>query len=418
MTPSRRAFLRGAGATLALPFLPSLAGGAAPVSPRRLVFVMWDNGAPMDRFTPTAAGAGWEATPLLAPLERHRNELTIWSGFGNAPAAHWQGGGHSEGFASWLTAKALQPSLSIENDISVDQAAVPLVGSGRVLPSLQVSLEKGGTGGTCPALFPCAYDVSISWQGRGRPLAPVDDPQLLFDRIFPTTVEARVRARRASLLDLVREDAAALRPKLGGDDAQRLDSWLEGVRHVESRLQAAASLSVPERPATPVDDEGRIGLVFDLITQALRTDATRVVSLTLGRAASERMLPGFDTMDHHAASHHRGSAATYDVWTGYTAWTTEQVARLIDRLDAADGERLLDSTLLVAGSPMGEGMRHIPYDLPLVTAGRLGGLGPAPGHRVVEADRPLADLWLGLLRTLGDSRTSFGDDGADAVSFA
>jgi hypothetical protein len=382
------------------------------------VFVTWDNGAPMERFTPAATGAGWQATPCLSPLQRHREELTVWTGFGNPAAARWQGGGHQEGFASWLTGRMLKPSLAIENDISVDQAALPWIGEGRVLPSLQVSLEKGGTGGTCPGLFPCSYDVSISWQGRGRPLSPVEDPQLLFDRIFPTTVEARMRARRASLLDLVREDASALRPQLGGDDAQRLDAWLDGVRHLEKRLQAAAPVAVPDRPVTPDDEAARIAIVLDLVAQALRTDATRVVSLTLGHAGSERVLPAYGVVDHHASSHHQGSPISYTAWEGYTTWSVEQVALLLDRLAVTEGERLLDSTLVVAGSPMGDGMYHRPFDLPLVTAGRFGGLGPTPGHRVVETDRPLADLWLGVLRTLGDTRATFGDDGTEPVSLA
>lgn len=414
----RRSFLRGAGALVALPWLPSLARGADAAAPQRLVFVMWENGAPMDRFTPDAAGAAWGATPCLDPLVRHRGDLAIWTGLSNRPAMGWQGGGHSECFGGWLTTRELRPSLDIENDISVDQAALARVGAGRVLPSLQVSLEKGGTGGTCPALFPCAYDVAVSWAGKGRPLAPLDDAGLVFDRLFPTAPEAKALARRRSVLDLVREDAAALAPQLASEDAHRLDEWLEGIRHVELRLQAAGNTCGLSRPEElVVDDAERADLLFELIATGLACDATRVVTLTLGRAASERALPGYGAFDHHTASHHRGDPNAYDAWTGYTAWCTERVARLLDRMAATDdhGARLLDHSLVVAGSCMGEGQRHVPRDLPLVTAGSLGGLVGTGSHHVLEEDRPLADLWLGLLHTLGDDRATFGDDGTRAI---
>lgn len=419
MKVSRRSLLRGSGAALGLPLLPSLAR-AAVTPPRRVIFVQWDNGAPMDRFTPASTGRSWTPSECLEPLADHRQQTMVITGLANEPAAAWSGGNHHECFAGWLTCKALRPTNGLDNDTSVDQLLVPQLGAGRVLDSLQVTTERADTLGLCSSdLFPCAYELAISWESPTRPLLPTADPRQIYDRVFPAATLGDPNRHR-SALDVLARDADALLGRAGAEDRLRLQAYLDGLSQLERRLRvpACGPLSRPEDE--PEDELARTERVFDVVTAALACDAVRVVTITLGRARPDRIVDAWAPLDHHQVSHHAGFDDLLDAYAGYTRWLVARIARLADRLAAApEGEgTLLDSTLVVAGSGMGDGFRHEPRNLPLLLIGGWGGLVDQGRHLQVYTRRPVADLWLGMLHAVGDDRPRFGEDGTDPLDLS
>jgi hypothetical protein len=434
MNPSltRRHLLRGAGVALALPWLESLAraSGArrAAAPPLRFLFVMAPNGAQMERWRPAEEGELGALPPTLAPLEPWRSHLCVLSGLTHDKArANGDGpGDHARAAAAFLT--AAQPRKTAGSDlragISIDQLLADELGSRTRLRSLELGTESGRMGGDCDSGYACAYSSNVSWRGPSTPAAKEVDPRLVFERLFSDgprgeSAEARAErlARRRSVLDSVRADARALAGELPAADHARLEEYLTGIRELERRIEAAertrtlAPEGLAEPGGIPDSFAGHVKLLGELVAFAFATDTTRIASLMLANEGSNRSYPELGVPEgHHELSHHGGDAAKCAKVAAIDLHHVELLAHVLAALAArAEGEgTLLDRALVLYGSAIADGNRHDHGDLPLLLAGRGGGVRSGR-HVRYPAETPCANLFVTLTALAGVPRAAFGD---------
>ena len=397
----RRHFLRGLGMALVLPAFESLnigfAAAAPKTDPRRLICIgnhlgFWPGG-----FFPTAEGHNYAISKTLAPLEKHQRDFTVFSHLD-----HNAKGGHGA-VHSFLTGVKKEESAGFpEKNISIDQVAAEHVGSATRYPSITAGIG-GGT--------------NMCWNRAGVNLPPVDNPARLFEALF-VEASAGVKAtereqlsNRASVLDTLRESAKQLGGTLDAADRSKLDQYLTSVRDVERRLQMSQEWLGKPKPKSPIDaikDEERlqieeIPLFMDLMTLALQTDSTRVATfeIPLGFHTTE-----LDVGSYHGLSHHSKQEGLLTQLQIVEKYLMTQFAHLFGKLKEAG---LMDSTLVVIGSGMGNASNHSNRDLPLLLAG--GGL-KHQGHLVCPAEErkriQLSNLWLSTLQWFGVERERFG----------
>lgn len=432
---SRRHFLRGAGAAVALPYLdamvPAFAASRALKrdAPSRLAFVYIPNGVIQEAWTPASEGAEFEFTRILKPLEAYREDVLVVSGLThNTGRALGDGpGDHARAASSFLT--GIHPKKTAGADIrlgiSVDQVAANAIGGETRYASMELGIEPGRLAGNCDSGYSCAYSNSISWRGEKTPNPPEIDPSQVFDRMFgeieapiSSAERAKRRARQRSVLDHVLGDAQRLRTSVGPTDRQKLDEYFTSVRDVEKRIAATegqAGLSRPEmdRPqGIPANYAEHARLMFDLMALAFQTNMTRVATFMMGREGSNLTYPDIQVdRAHHGMTHHRGDPGKVEDITKVNAYHAEQFAYFVDKLASiADGEaRLLDNVMLVYGSGIGDGNRHTHHDLPVLLAG--GGRGRLhPGRHVrYPAETPMNNLYLSLLDRIGVRTETLGD---------
>lgn len=427
-TTSRRQFLRGSGAVLALPFLESLLPRSARAidrAPQRLLFYYVPNGIHMPAWTPSTEGADFELPAILKPLEPLRRELLMISGLRNLPARPDGAGDHAGGTSAFLTcAHAFKSETEIKLGVSVDQLAAAKLGQGTRFASLPLGMEGGASVGSCDSGYSCAYSQNISWIGAKTPLAKIVGPQLLFDLLFQDSsqsagvAEKRLRNRR-SVLDFVLRDAESLKGRLGRSDRDKLDEYLHSVREVEQRLQTLGmSCDSPLPPTDDVRIAEQLKAESDLMVLAMRCDLTRVMTFMLGNGGSNRpynFLPGVSGA-HHELSHHRNQASIQAQLQIINTWEIEQLGYLLDKLASTkdrDGSSLLASTLVFFSSECADGNSHAHTDLPVLLAGRLGG-AIRPG-RHLRREEPIANLYTSILNAVGVANSKFGDDGTGAL---
>tara|TARA_B100000586_G_scaffold263050_1_gene231998 strand:- start:89 stop:1471 length:1383 start_codon:yes stop_codon:yes gene_type:complete len=437
---ARRTVLRGLGATLALPLLdgmvPALTalGQTAAKPVRRFGVVYLPNGVVIDQWTPALDGTRYALSPILQPLAPFRDRLVVLSGLSqntNGLTAR-SGAVHGRCATKFLTGAIPRPFGQEGNDfladISIDQLLARELGQDTQLGSLELSLESGDKGaGTCDGGYSCTYSHTITWRGPTTPLPMEHNPRVVFERLFGdggTTDPAARRARLAtnrSLLDSVTEKVTALRLGLGPSDAAKLDEYIDAVRDVERRIQAAEArsnqvLPVIDQPAgVPSTFAEHARLMFDLQVLAYQSDLTRVITFMVGREFSSRTYPEIGAPGGHHPLSHEHSAASREQLIKINVHHTEQFAYYLDRLQSTpDGDgSLLDHVMLYYGAGMAEG-DHQPWNLPLVLAG--GGTGQLTGGRhiryaeeasgasaysSVEGGTPLANLHLTVLEKLG-----------------
>ncbi len=410
---SRRAFLGGAAATLALPWLPSLLRGAraSEAPPLRLLWWYCPNGMHMPSFRPVGAGSTYTLSPTLAALAPHRQDLTIVGGLNNVEAPR-NDAPHSVGMAGFLTGVVAQPG-AVSLGRSVDQRAAERMGRNNPFPSLQIGCEGVPANDLCWPDYSCAYSQHLSWADTQTPLPMVVSPQLLFNRLFggfDATATAQERARRltlrTSVLDVVADETEHLLPVLGVEDRSRLDRYLTSVRELERRLELLGSEAPCEGGADPLagdDREARTDAFSELIALAFACDLTRVVSFAQGNGGSGTTydflgVPGA----HHALSHHANNERMIRDLITIETWEVARFAellRVLKTFDEGDGN-LLDHTVAVFGSGLSDGDWHKTTDLPLILAGKGGG-AHTPGRFVNYPDRPLLDLHLTALAAVG-----------------
>ncbi len=428
MKPSRRALLRGAGVALTLPFLPSLlprSSWSAPVvTPTRLLVFYVPNGIQMDWFTPDRLGAGYDLKDITRPLEAVQEHVSVITGLANVQAEDTVAGDHARGTGSFLTCVPIRHTAGndIENGISVDQVIAQARGHETLFPSLQVGIQPGGNTGDCTAGYSCAYTRNVSWAGPQTPLPNVTDPQVLFDRLFGVDVALDPATRalrqqvRASILDQVQGEAAALQPRLGVEDRLKLDEYLTAVREVEVRVGSlgGGACDPGERPPPDLAYGDHVEAMIDLMVLALQCDLTRVITFMVGPAASNQTydfigVPGA----HHQISHHQDDPKNLADLVTIGAWEVERFAGLVSRLaEAPEGEgSLLDSTLAYFSSEIEDGDAHTHRNLPVLLAGGGNGVHLPGVHRQFTGTRPIADLYLWMLHAMGVEATSFGVDG-------
>ena len=451
----RRTFLRGASASVALPFLDAMvpAGSVWSKAPRvadptRLIAIEivhgaagcneW--GATQNLWSPAAAGREFDLSPsALLPLEPYRHYLTIISNTDvrNAEAGQAQeiGGDHFRSSAVYLT--QAHPKQTESSDVSVgislDQIYAQRFGQDTPIPSMQLCIENVDQAGGCAYGYACVYTDTISWAAATEPLPMIRDPRVAFDQLFGAggTPEERAARRRTSrsILDWIADDLATLKRSLGPNDTVRLDRYLDNVRELERRIEGVEAQNrtgdareLPGAPAGVPDSFGEhVRLMFDLQALAFASDMTRVFSLKLGRDASSRVYPesGTDT-PFHPASHHGGREEPVRNFAEINKYHVGLLPYLMDRLreiDEGDSD-LLDKTMILYGSPMADSNLHNHRRCPLIVLG--GANGQLEGNLHVKATdgTPMANAMLTLMHKLGlDDVTEFGDStGALALS--
>jgi hypothetical protein len=430
---SRRTFLRGLGATVALPFLdgmiPAFAAGNAAKRARRLGIIYVPNGVIMDKWTPAAEGAAFEWTPSLEPLAPFRDQVLVLSGLNDKPAVplpNEGAGDHARAASTFLTGVHVKKTegADIQAAVSMDQLAARELGKETQLASLEMTLEYTEMLGACDAGYSCAYSNTVAWRGPNTPLPMEVDPRALFERLFGDgdSTDRAARLTRIqedrSILDSLAGDVARLGRDLGQRDRSKLSEYLEAIRDVERRIhraeeQSARELPVVERPAgVPATFEEHSRLMFDLLALAYQADLTRVATFMMGHEVSSRAYPEIGVPDaHHPISHHQGDTEKIAKCAKVNAFHMQTFARFVETLRAtadADGS-LLDNTILMYGSGMSDGNQHSHLNLPLLLIG--GGAGQLKGGRHIRyaGDTPLTNLHLTVLDKLGVRMESFGD---------
>jgi hypothetical protein len=432
--PSRRAFLGGAAAMIALPWLESLAMANPTDPPLRMLFWYFPNGMRMDRWTPAQTGENYTTTELLTPIEALREKVLVLSNLTHLPGADNVAGDHARGTAAFLTAqRAARPEEPVQLGVSVDYvASQSAAADGTPFRSLQLANANQPTSGDCDSGYSCAYMNSVTWSGPDTPMAPRTDPATTFATLFagldPLTslaAQQRRHARRESILDYVIEDAESLRTQLSSADQQKVDQYLTGIRDLETRLE-----NNPPNNGNLVCDPGtapdgytdirdQTDQFIDILVKAIECDSTRVLSMMADSAGSYRSFPFLGVPEaHHEMSHWAtGSQAEQDhrltQWQAICHWHVEQFAELLTRLDAIDdtnGTTLLDNTLCFFSSEISDGNAHNHDDMPVLLAG--GGARTVPGQHIHYANpTPIANLFLAMLDQFGAPQPTFGLDG-------
>jgi uncharacterized protein DUF1552 len=431
----RRAFLRGLGATIALPLLdgmvPALSAlaqtAAKPV--RRLGIVYAPNGMNIWRWKPAVDGARFELTPLLEPLAPFRDRLLVLSGLSNkeADAIAGEGGGdHSRGQAAFLTgvhAKKTQ-GPDFQAGVSMDQIAARALGNETQLASLELALESNDLVGGCELGLSCAYTGTLSWRGPTSPVPVEIDPRAVFERLFGSsdTTDPQARLERLeterSILDSVTSDLQRLQRRLGASDRTKVGDYLDAVRDIERRIQKAEEQSGRELPivaqpaGVPAVFEEHARLMFDLMALAFQTDLTRVCTFMIGREQSTRTYPEIGVPEpHHPVSHHQQRPEYLEKLAKINVFHLKIFAAFLEKLRSTrDGDgTLLDAAMLVYGSGLSNPDAHDHHDLPILLAG--GGAGQLRGGRHIKypLDTPLANLHMTLLDKMGVPVERLGD---------
>jgi len=439
---SRRTLLRGLGTAIALPALDAMrpafanpAARAASTAPVRMLFAYVPNGIIMQDWTPEAAGRSYEFKSIMKPLEPLRDKLTVFTGLThNTGRALGDGpGDHARAASTFLT--GIHPKKTAGADISLgiscDQVAAQAVGHKTRLASLELGLELGRLAGNCDSGYSCAYSNSISWRSATTPNPPEVNPRLVFERLFGSfdpTETAASRAKREryqkSILDLVSQDTQSLQRELGPTDRRKLDEYLTAVREIEVRIgdvekhaRQMPNLSeiAPgfEKPTgIPVDFAEHSKLMFDMMTIAMQSDVTRILTIMLAREGSNRPYREIGIPDgHHNLTHHRNNQEWIEKIRQINRYHVEHFAKFLTRLDAIpDGDgSLLDHSMIVYGSGIADGNRHTHHDLPILVAGSGGGRLRTGKHAQFPSYTPLTNLYLTLLDSMGVRTDVLGD---------
>ena len=408
----RRCFLRAAGVTLALPLLESLpralAGGQQPAAPpRRMVCIGNEFGMYPGAFWPTEAGSDFELTTLLKPLEAHRDAVTLFSHLD-----HGLKGGHFAVHTFLTGVKAAEAKGMPEGGISVDQRAAEFVGSRTRFPSLTIGSEDGLHGG-----------CQMSWTRTGVRVPPVPGPRELFRLLF-VDEDAAARQQAAdrialqgSILDTVLGDAKSLNRRLNKTDSGKLEEYFQSVRDVEVKLELDRHWQKIPKPKTEMKEPENQGLakdlpaIYELMALALQTDSTRVASLEIGGSFAASDLGIRD--GYHGLSHHGQVEEKIKTLTQIELYQMEQFARFLGKLrslrDPSSDGTLLDSTMVLLGSGMGNANSHTNSDLPIILAG--GGFRHGEYKQYPEELRrrvPLCNLYVSMLQRFGVETDSFG----------
>lgn len=427
---ARRTFLKGLGTTMALPMLdamrPAAAFGDDKVNaPLRLSFIFFPNGAIVPSWKPQGEGSDWQLSRTLKPLAPVKDKITVFTGLTQHHGrANGDGAGdHARNAGSFLTGAQAHKTAgaNIRLGVSVDQAAAKLIGRETKLASLELGIDRGRNGGNCDSGYSCAYSSNISWKTATTPMAKEINPKLAFERLFGSADSAQGLAERnayqKSILDMVAADAARLRKKLGKTDQRKLDEYFSSVRQLEQRLdrQATKLTEVPDYkvPAgIPKDLKSHIRLMYDVMALAFQTDTTRVSTLMLAGAGSNRSYRMVGVSGgHHSLSHHRNDAQKMEDISKIDTFLASQFGYFLEKLDSIkEGDAtLLDNSLILYGSAIADANRHTHHDLPIVLAGRGGGRLKTGQLRHYDRDTPLNNLFLSMCQMAGAKLDALGD---------
>ncbi len=424
----RRTFLRGMGVTLTLPLLDAMVPAATPLSKtpanpaRRLGFVFMPMGCDITRWTPPGQTTLDELSPILSSLSSVKEYVTVVT---NLELQNAYPGTHATSNAAFLSAAKAKPTESSDYYLgtTVDQVAAKQIGQETQLRSLEMSMDLLQTVGQCDNGYACVYQNNLSWSSPTTPLPAEAHPRIVFESLFGeggSIAERRATLRRrASLLDSFSEDIARLERQLGPADRVRVNHYLETVREVERRIQQAEA-DAAENPMPDLDrpvgvpaayaDHAR--LMFDLQVLALQGDVTRVITFQLARETSNRTYPEIGVSDpHHPLSHHGNDPEKIARMAKINQFHVSLFAEFLGKLKSTpDGNgSLLDHSLYLYGSGMGNPNVHDHKNLPILVAGGAAGGMKGGRHIKFEKPTPLANLHLTLLDRVGVRLDSFAD---------
>ena len=432
MALSRRTFLKGAGAALALPWLEAmlpqrLAATSTDSKPIRLAALFMPNGVREDQWTPTGQGSEFALSPTLKPLEALKNDILVPTNLWNKASDY--GDGHYVKTSGFLTCTTINKSLGYDlnsNGISMDQIAARSIAQKTPLPSLELAIDPVTIGVDTNVGYTRVYGSHIAWNKPTRPLAREINPRLVFERLF------RINNPRATnnisdslLLDRVLADAKQLRRRVGASDKARIDDYLDSVRALERRIEETSQSGVgswsPRREISPESkperrpDEHpeRVRLMLDMIALAFQTDSTRVCTFMFGNAVSNTNFSFLEGVKggHHSLSHHERKEENLTQYQRIGQWHIEQYAYLLNKLKSfKEGDStVLDNSMILFGSGLRDGNRHSPHNLPLVLGGTAGGRINTGQHLVYDKDTPLSNLYCSILDAFGAPVERFAD---------
>ena len=430
----RRTFLRGIGATLALPLLDSMvpalaAAPAAAQSPTRLSFVYVPNGMIMDQWTPATLGHNYELTSILEPLAPFQDDMLVISGLAHNTGWALEGEGpgeHARASATFLT--GVHPKKTEGADLragtSIDQIVAREFRQHTQLASLEVALDSTEVVGTCDTGYSCAYSNTLCWRSPTTPVPMENKPRAVFERLFgdsdstdPGERRARLRKDR-SILDLVTQDVARLQTRLGPRDRAKLTEYLDSIRDIERRIQIAEDQSARELPSVerpvgvPPTFTGHCKLMMDLQVLAFQTDMTRVITFMMGREQNTRVYDELGIKDaYHPLSHHQNNPDKIAQVHQIDILHSQMFAYFLEKMRSTpDGDgSLLDHSMIVYGSSLSDGNLHVHNDLPILLVGGGAGQIKAGRHIRYAEDTPTTNLFLTLLDKLEIPLENFGD---------
>ncbi len=447
----RRRFVKGMSATLALPYLDAMTpigrGGLRKANdPPRLVAIEMvhgaagcnELGAKANMWSPADAGSAFDLTPTaLQSLDPWREYLTIISNTdvrAAEPTSPMEiGGDHFRSSATFLT--QMHPKQTEGSDVrvgvSLDQMYAQRFGQETPIPSMQLCIENVDQAGGCAYGYACVYTDSISWASPSDPLPVIRDPRVAFEKLFgvggSSAERAERRRTRRSILDFMTGELSALQAQLGPDDRHRLGRYLEDIREVERRIQRieARNLSgdpreLPEAPAgVPDSFADHVQLMFDIQALAFASDVTRVFSFKMGRDGSSRVYAESGTdKPFHPASHHGGNERGVKDFQLINKYHVAQLPYFLNKLkDIQENDgTMLDKTMIIYGSPMGDSNLHNHRRCPLIVLGKANGGLTGNLHIQTPDGTPMANAMLSMAHTLGlNDLTSFGDS-TDALN--
>jgi hypothetical protein len=441
---SRRTFLRGAGASVALPFMDAMVpAGRAWRDPAegftRLVCVEESHGCAggnlwgdtQHLFAPATLGRDFpiQANSQLKSLEEYRNHLTVVSMTDCRMAEPFTslevGGDHDRSTGVFLTqSHPKQSQLDVYAGVSLDQVHAQKFGRDTVLPSLELTTERVDTGGGCAYNYHCAYKTTLAWAAPDRPQPALREPRTVFDQLFGAgdTTEDRNARRRASksLLDFVAESVAQLKKELAPVDRQALDQYTTQIREIERRIQlveaqntSGEGRAMPEAPSGVPDKwEEHMEIMFDLQLLALQGDLTRAITFKTGFDLSNLVMPASGTnKSFHSLSHHGNNPAAIMEFNLINTYRLGRMAYFLEKLKSTmEGEKsLLDKSVIVWGSPMGDPNLHAHRRCPLVLMGHANGALEGNMHLRAPDGTPMANVFVSLMQSLGHDMDRFGD---------
>ena len=438
---SRRGFLRGLGAAVALPalesFRPLLAAGAeraiattASGAPLRMAYLYIPNGVNLDLWRPKGTTSSYMMGETFKSMESLREDFQIYTGLEqqNAAAGGDGAGDHARGVATFLTsARARKTAGSdISLGVSVDQVAARAAANITRLASLELSADGVRKSGQCDSGYSCAYQFNLSWRSENQPMTPESQPRAVFERLFGAgsiTERAESLGQRysskKSVLDFVQQDAKALQRHLGRSDRQKLDEYLTGVREIERQIEKAEAMGLPVDPGVkaPVDKPGTyqedLRLMMDMMVLAFKTDSTRISTFLMAHDGSNRSFQDIGVSDgHHNISHHQNKPENLEKIAKIDNFYMEQLAYFLQKMKDTpdvDGKSLLHNSMIVYGGCLSDGDRHNHDDLPIIVAGHAGGAFKPGRHVDLGENVPMANLHLRLLQEIGLKERSFGD---------
>lgn len=430
---SRRAVLRGAGVAMALPLLDSMipaqtaAAQTAAVPPTRFTGIFVPHGMAPGYWVPNKAGTGFDFPAIMKPLEPFREHTVIFSGLwsksaepppGVTGADHWVA-------SAFLCAEKPKKTAGadIHDGVTIDQIIAEKIGQDNLLPSLQLGVEDpGANSSNCGEGYSCAYSNSISWSAPEKPLPMEINPQVVFERLFGAggTTEERAARREQdrSILDRVLQNSNRFKANISAGDRHRVDEYLADVREIERRLEIArkASAAIPtiDTPyGVPTSFDEHIKLQFDLQVLAFQADITRVSTVLYARDLTARSYPeSGTTTGFHGASHHAENPANILNYSKINTYHVKCLAYFIDKLkNVKEGDgTLLDHSLVLYGTNMGNSNQHLHYDVPHILAGGASGQLKGGRHIAVPSKTvTTGNLLASVLDFYGIHRETFGD---------